>query len=269
MRSKGVIFKRALFDNRWGIFWWGFGVGLMGLYVVLAYPSIKGLDELSAIMESPIFQAILGDMSQLDWSSPAGFISIELFSWIPLILAVFSVMFGIGVTAGEEAHGTIDLLLSTPTPRWQVLVEKFLAYVVAVSLILFLGAVLTLIGIVFTPEMQEATGLLMWGILNILPTLLFIGALTICVGAWLRSSAKIGGIVAAFLTASYFLNSIAEMTKNEVMEALQFFSFYKYYAPLAVASEGINWGYFSFLLLLTVFFFGLALWLFERRDIYV
>lgn len=269
MTSKGVIFKRTLYDNRWSVFWWGIGVGLMGLYVVLAYPSMKGLEELSAIIDSPIFQAILGDMSQLNFASPEGFVSIEFLSWMPIVLAVYAVMFGIGVTAGEESRGTIDVLLSTPTPRWQVIVEKFLAYAVAISAILLLGTALILLAVLVTPEIQSASTLLLLGILNMLPTMLFIAAIAICLGTFLRSSSQTGAITAAILTASYFLNSLADMSKNNVMDALRYLSFYKYYAPLTIAAEGINWGYFSLLLLLCALLLGLAIWRFERRDIYV
>lgn len=269
MHSTGIIFKRTLYDNRRSILWWSLGMVLMGLYIVIAYPTIGGLEEFSKIMKSPLFQVLLGDIGDMDWTTPQGFLGIELFSWIPMILAVYAVMFGINITGGEEIHGTIDILLSTPTPRWQVIAEKFLAYIVGVLFILGTTVIGMFIGIVFTPQMQPAASVIAWGMLNLMPTMLFIGALALLLSTLLRSPGQAGGIVAGIIIASYFLNSIADMTNNAVMKGLQLVSFYKYYAPLAVASGGINWAYFSFLVLVSAVLFGLSIYFFERRDIYV
>ena len=269
MYSTGIIFKRTLYDNRRNILWWGLGMSLMGLYIVIAYPMIKGYEEFSELMESPIFQVILGEVGQLDWASPQGFLGIEFFSWIPLILAVYAVIFGINITGAEEARGTIDILLSTPTPRWQIIVEKFLAYIVSVALILGITTIAMIAAITITPEMQTAISTLLWEMLNILPPMLFIGALSLLLATILRSPGRAGGITAGIIVASYFLNSTADMTNNNIMTGLQYVSFYKYYSPLLVASEGINWGYFVLLLLVSAVLFGLSVFFFERRDVYV
>jgi len=269
MHSTGVIFKRTLYDNRRGIFWWSLGIGLMGFYVVVAYPMVEGLEEFGQIMDNPVFKVLLGDVGQLEWTSPEGFMGIEFFSWIPLVLAVYGVMFGVNITSGEEDRGTIDILLSTPTPRWQVIVEKFLAYVVGVGLILGITAVVMLIGIAITPKMQGSEGTMFWGMLNIMPPMLFIGALTLLLSTLVRSPGRASGISAGIMIASYFINSLADMTNNALMGALQYLSFYKYFAPLTVASEGIDPGNFSILLLLSALLFGLSIYFFERRDLYV
>lgn len=269
MRSKGVIFKRTLLDNRRSMFWWSFGIGLMGLYVVVAYPFIQGMEDFAQILESPIFQAILGDVGGLDWTSPAGFLGIELFSWIPLIFAVYAVMFGIGITGSEESNGTADILLSTPTPRWQVIVEKFLAYIVAVIVILAVSVVAMWVGILFTPEMQSVTGSLVTGMLNMMPSMLLIAAMALFLATILPSPGQAGGISAALIAASYFMNSLADMTDSSVMEALRNLSFYKYYAPFKVLTDGINWANFGLLMAVAVILFGLSIYFYDRRDLYV
>lgn len=269
MNSTGIIFKRTLFDNRRSILWWGLGMALMGLYIVVAYPMMEGFEEFGKLMESPVFQVILGDVGELNWATPEGFLGIELFSWLPLILAVYAVMFGLSITGGEESRGTIDLLLTTPTPRWRVVVEKFLAYIAGIALILGITAIGMFIGIAVTPKMQPASDTLLWEMLNLMPTMLFIGALTLLFSTLMRTPGQAAGVAVAILVASYFLNSLADMSNNAVMRGLQYLSFYKYYAPLTVASSGINWIYFSLLLFVSAVLFDLSIYFFQRRDICV
>lgn len=269
MYSTGVIFKRTLYDNRRSLFWWSFGIGLMGLYVVVAYPMIEGFEELADMMENPVFQVLLGDVGELDWTSPEGFMGIEFFSWIPLVLAVYGVLFGINITSGEEDRGTIDILLSTPTPRWQVIVEKFLAYIVGVALILGITTIVMLVGIAITPEMEGSQSALYRGMLNIMPPMIFIGTLSLLLSTLFRSPGRAGGVTAGIMIASYFTNSLADMTNNAVMRAIQYLSFYKYFDPMSVASDGINPADFSFLLLAAAILFALSIYFFERRDLYV
>lgn len=267
MYSKGVIFKRTLQDNRKSMFWWSFGIALMGLYVVVAFPFIEGLEDFARVMDTPIFRAVLGDIGELDWTTPEGFLGIELFSWIPLIFAVYAVMFGVGITGGEESNGTVDILLSTPTPRWQVIVERFLAYIVAVFVILTASMMTMWVAMLFTPEMQSAIVTLLWGVLNIIPPMLLIGALALFLATVLPSPGQAGNISAAIIAASYFLNSLADMTNSSVMKALQSLSFYKYYAPFRVLTDGINWANFGLLIAVAAILFGLSIYFYERRDL--
>lgn len=269
MRSKGVIFKRTLLDNRRSMFWWSFGLGLMGLYVVVAYPFIEGMEDFAKVMDSPIFKAILGDIGELNWTTPEGFLGIELFSWIPLIFAVYAVMFGIGITGSEESNGTADILLSTPTPRWQLIVEKFLAYIVAVFVILGASVIAMWVAMLFTPEMQSVSIVMLWGMLNMIPPMLLIAALALFLATVLPSPGQAGAISAAIIAASYFLNSLADMTNSSVMKALQNLSFYKYYSPFTVLIDGINWGNFGLIVGVSAILFVLSIYFYERRDLYV
>ena len=58
---------------------------------------------------------------------------------LPLLIIGFAIAQGSGAIAGEEERGTLDILLSNPTTRLQVLLQKFAAMVTG---ILILGLVL-------------------------------------------------------------------------------------------------------------------------------
>ncbi|MCA9914129.1 MAG: ABC transporter permease subunit [Anaerolineae bacterium] len=269
MNNTGVIFRRTLYDNRRGILWWGLGIGVVAFYVVVVYPMIEGLTEIRTLMESPAFQFIIGDIGEIDYTSPTGFLGIEFFTWVPLILGVYAVLFGINITGGEEARGTVDILLSAPVRRWQVIIEKFLAYLTALLGILAISTIGIVIGAVMTPALEISMGSLVLGMLNTLPTLLLIAALALFLTTILSTPGQAGGIAAAIIVASYFLNSLASMAASPLINRLQDLSFFKYYAPFEVLSRGIQWGNFLGLLAAGGILLLLAIVFYQRRDIYV
>ncbi|MBN2471769.1 MAG: ABC transporter permease subunit, partial [Anaerolineae bacterium] len=210
-----------------------------------------------------------GDMGELDYTSPEGFLGIEFFSWAPLVLAVFGVTFGGAIVGGEEERGTLDVLLSTPIPRWQVIVEKAAAFVVALAVILIASGASIVIAVAITPDLSIDTGRIAAGMLNMFPTLLLMTVLALFLTTVLRSRGRAGGIAAGIIAASYFINSFASMADSGILKALQRLSFYSYYSPFTVLTDGIHWGNFALLMVVTIVLFGLSLFFFERRDLSV
>ena len=102
IRNSGVIYRQTLMDNRRGIFWWGVGVGLFAFYIAVMYPLIGQMEEILDLIESPAIQFIIGDIEGLDFATFEGFLGVYLFTLMPLVLAVFAVLFGTGVVGREE-----------------------------------------------------------------------------------------------------------------------------------------------------------------------
>lgn len=75
------------------------------------------------------FTAFLGDMST--FATPEGFVSLEFFSYMPLILGIFGVLMGSGLLASDEEQGMLDLIIAHPVSRTALFVGRLLAFVVA------------------------------------------------------------------------------------------------------------------------------------------
>ncbi len=265
----GVIFRRTLYDNRRSILWWSVGIGILAFYVTVVFPLISEFEQFNELLESPIFGALFGDMGELDYTTPEGFLGIEFFTWAPLVLAVYAVTFAGSIVGGEEERGTLDILLSTPVPRWQVIVEKSAAFVVALVVILAVATLGIVLAVAITPELEIDASRVMMAMLNMIPTVLLMAALTLFLTTVLRSRGQAGGIAAGIIAASYFINSFADMADSGIMKALQKLSFYSYYGPFTVLTRGVQWGNFLLLLAIAAILFGLALFFFQRRDLSV
>ena len=92
-------------------------------------PGQPALDKL--VDEYPeALKAFIGFGGGIDYATGAGYLGIELFSFmVPLLLLVAAIGAGARAIAGEEERGTMDLLLSNPIGRSRVVLEKGAAIV--------------------------------------------------------------------------------------------------------------------------------------------
>ncbi|MBN1138057.1 MAG: ABC transporter permease subunit [Anaerolineae bacterium] len=261
------LFTKTLRDLRGQILGWGIGAGLLGWMVVFLYPSFK--DQTAALMEMltgypAALTGFFGDFTKL--STYPGWLNIELFSYGPPILAIFAVVVGTGLIAGEEEKGTLDLLLSHPIHRWRVVTEKFAAFAVATVLIMVLVALFFVSGSAMIGETRQL-GRIILATMNIVPITLAGGALALMASVLFRSRRLANMVALVVIIGSYFLESLGKTV--DVLEPYRSIALFHYYDSSAALFEGIKWGDASILLALTAIFFLISLFAFQRRDIAV
>ena len=266
MNNAGVIFKRALRDSRNTILGWGIGLAVYAIYVAVLYPFMQYFQELGQLLYYPLMKAFLGDLDVAEFTSPGGVLGSYFFLFAPLLLAILAVVYGLGITAAEEDRGTLDVLLSLPVPRWRLIVEKFAALIVILALILVITLVGFLIGLAVTPSLTINVGDVLLAVLNILPVTLFMTTLTLLLATVLRSRGTVGGIVAAIVVASYFLDTLSALME-EPLSNMRYASIFHYYRGGTVLLEGVDWGGFLLLTVGTAVLLGLSLLAFQRRDL--
>jgi len=107
---------------------WGLGLCFFPLVYIGIYPSVA--DEMAAFADLEIYQAMgmsLGTFA--DW---VGSIMIVL---LPLIAAIYSISNGTGTLVGEEEDGRLEMLVTLPLPRWQIVTAKALALAISSAII--------------------------------------------------------------------------------------------------------------------------------------
>jgi ABC-2 type transport system permease protein len=262
----GIVFRRVLYDSRRTILGWGIGMAIYAMYVIIIFPSITGFTDFGTILDNPLMKALLGDLSIAEFMSADGLLGTFFFLFAPLVFAVLAVLYGLNMTATEEDRGTLDLLLSTPLPRWQLILEKFAALVVVLVAILVFVLVGFLLGLLLTPSVSLGLGDLLLGVLNVIPVVMLMAVMTLLLSTVLRSRGTAAGIVAAVVVASYFIFTLSDMMEPPASD-IRYGSFFTYYGGSTVLVNGINWGNFLLLTALTVILLGVSLWTFQRRDI--
>jgi ABC-2 type transport system permease protein len=263
----GTIFWYRLGRFRGQILGWGIGLALLALMLVQFYDTILDQQEqIQQLIDSypPELMAFFG--GAMDFVSPAGYLNIEFFSYMPLILGIFAVLIGSGLLASDEEAGRLDLLLAYPVNRTPFFVGRVLAFVVATLGILFIVWLSLVVPSRWTPLKEVSPVEMAFPCLTVFATMMFFGMLALLFSMVLpsrRMAAMLSGLV---LVASFFLPGLALI--NDAIEPIAKWSPLQYYQG-GEAIDGLNVKWLAGLLGLAVLWAVLAWWRFERRDIRV
>ena len=253
------IFLKTLQDLRWQVFWYGLGLALMAALVVYIYPSYS--DQLADFEIPEALKAIIGDV---DYATATGFISAEVLSWVPIVLAVFAITSGTGALGGEEANGTLDLLLAQPISRTRLAVEKLTGLFAAALLLTAIIYAGWLVSVPFV-DIEVGLGDLALATLNMAPIVLLLQSLACFASVTLGSRGAATGAITAFAVGSYFVNYLASLV--DAIEPVRVVSVFYHYHGTEVLTHGLNWGGLGLLLGLYVAFSILAVLAFQGREI--
>lgn len=266
----GVIFNNTLRRGLRTAIWWGLGMaGLLFLQIIILQDASL-LEQTALLLNSlpPFLLEAFGGTSGITFiATPLGYLALQFYGFIIVIYAIYSVVGGLNVTANEEEAGVMDMILSLPVPRTQLILAKTIAYALLCGLVVALTVAGLLLGIVLTPGIAWDVGPLMLATLNILPGMLALLAFTIMAGTIFRRRGTAMAVSAIFIVASYFLTTFALASPGTILDSLRWLSFMTYYDATGVMQHGLNWGNISVLLLAGAVMLGAAVWRYDRRDI--
>ncbi|MGD9101292.1 MAG: ABC transporter permease subunit [Anaerolineae bacterium] len=263
----GTIFRYRLRRFRGQIVGWGIGLALLALLLVQFYDTVVEQEEqLSQMLDSypQEFMAFFGGVE--DFASPSGYLNVEFFSYMPIILGIFAVLMGSGLLASDEEAGRLDLLLAYPVNRAPFFVGRVLAFVVAMLGILFIVWLSLAVPSRWTLLKEVSVVEMALPCLSVFGTMMFFGMLALLFSMVLpsrRAAAMLSGLV---LVASFFLPGLALI--NDAIAPLARWSPLQYYQG-GEAIDGLNVTWLAGLLGLAVLWAASAWWRFERRDIRV
>jgi ABC-2 type transport system permease protein len=261
-----TIFRYRVVRLRGQILGWGISLALLGVLLVQFYSTIADQQQqLEELLQSypKEFLAFFGGLS--DFGTPAGYLSMEFFSYMPLVLGIFAVLMGSGLFADDEESGRLDLIMAHPISRAQIFWGRLAAFVVATVGILFISW----LGLMIPSEMGAlpvAWYDLLLPFVSLLGILLLFATLALFFSQILpsrRMAAMVSGLI---LVAAFFIDGLARINPdlNTVAEVLPM----RYYQG-GEALNGLNVAWFLALTGAALVFALLAWWRFERRDIRV
>jgi ABC-2 type transport system permease protein len=260
-------FWHELMNNRGKVLGWGLTLALLAGYLVSFYTTIADQQaELQKLIESypPALMAFFG--GTFDLFTPAGFLHIEFFSYMPIVLGIFALLAGSGLFAGDEEKGTLNLILSYPISRTRLFWGRLLAMVGVTLIILGVIWVGFGIGVSMTPEIGFGWGDLLLPMLSMLSVLLLFETLSVALSMVLPSRGLAAMVSGVLLVASFFITSLAQIDPD--LEVLADISPLTYYQG-SRALEGFNGTWFAALMIASLVFALLAWWRMERKDIRV
>jgi ABC-2 type transport system permease protein len=261
-----AIYRQTLRRQIGQVLGWGIAIALFAAGIASFYATIaKQRASLEQLLNSypPELMAFFGDATAV--FTPAGFLGIEFFSLLPLILGVFALITGSGLLAADEENGTLDLYLAHPISRLQLYTGRLAAYVTALAGIL----VIIWIGLALgarSVNMELTPAELARPFLSIGAVLLLFATLAVALSLLLPSRRTAAMVTGLILVGSYIASSLARANDN--IKPLARLLPLDYYQGGAAITH-LNWGWLGGLLLAAVVCAALGAWLFQRRDIRV
>lgn len=261
-----AVFRHAILRERGQILGWGIGLGLLAAMIILPYDSLmRQREQLQALVKAlpPEMMAFFGGMTDL--LSPAGYLNMQFYSYMPIVVGIYAVLAGSGLVASDEENGTLDLVLAHPISRTALFLGRVWALAAAMLGILAITWLGFIAALPFT-AMPVSPLALIWPILSLFAVIAFFAALALLLSMVLPSRRLAASVAGLLLVASYTITSLA--TLIEGLATVARFSPLNYYQG-GRAVDGLNWGWLAWLLGAAVLCSLLAWLLFEGRDIRV
>jgi len=258
----------TLKEKRSGILAFSLFVFIFGIVMVAAYDSIGeelDMDELLENYPDIIIDFFGGNVIE-SFGEFGGFYTLEYVTWVwYLIIPAYMALLCSGLIAGEIENKTADTLLSYPVSRRRVILEKYLGALLIVLIVNMMGFLSTYIGILaYGIEYPvKWVGLAM---LQATPFLLTWAAIFTLFSVIISDTKKASTFSIALVFVAYFVDALSRIW--EEISLIGNFSPMRYFEPgLAISKKIVTWGDAAFLAVVACVFLGIALYVFERKDI--
>jgi ABC-2 type transport system permease protein len=240
----------------------------LAVILVAFFPVIRDATSITEYIESfpeEFLALFAGEVT--DYSSGEGYLNSELFFLMyPLLILIYAIGFGSGTIASEEEKGTLDLLLSNPLNRWQLVLDKFIAMVICTFVVAAVFWAALAIGNVVVDMGLNLARLAAVCFSGFLLGITF-GSIALAVGSARGKHGLSIGVGGALGVYAYLLNALAPLI--DWLKPFQVASPFYYYIEANPLKNGLDPVHASVLIGLTVIFLIIAIVTFERRDLAV
>jgi ABC-2 type transport system permease protein len=262
MFDRWPVLQRALRDNRWHIIGYGVGLGAYAILVVSLFPAVS--DAYADVQLPAGYEDVFG-ISGIDLGNPRHFISLEFFSFAPIVASIYGIAAGTGVLGAEESRGSMAMLLAQPMTRRRIFAEKVAALTLGAVLVAFAAAIGFLVIVPFVDTGSVNAGETFLAAFILLPPTLAVAGVALLLSTIAPSRGVAVGIVSAYVVAAYLAASLAQLTS--FTEWLRYLSPYYYTGGETVLIDGAVWWHQLLLLAVAAASTLLAMHSFEGREI--
>jgi ABC-2 type transport system permease protein len=264
-----VEFRYTMKRMAGGIAGWAVTLGALAVFLIPFYDSFMAPGSAAAyvqLLESmpKEFVVFFGELG--DFTSPTGFLTVEFFSYIPLVLGIYFILAGAGMLAGDEESGRMDLILAHPISRTALFFSRILSVLTAlvvITLVMWFGMAVTMGS---SPRFDRSAWDVMQAFISLGSVMAVLAGLSLFLSLLMPSRRSAMMTVGLYLFASYIVTSLARL--SDTLNAVKPFSLLTYYQS-GEAMKGLKLEWTLALLVVTVVLVVLSWLLFLRRDIRV
>jgi len=264
------VFTKAFRDTRRSVFWLSVGLAIYGVLVVSFYPSIlEQQDQLQELIDSyprEFLAMFYGDSEEIDIADAGGFVHSQYSIFMLLIVGATVIEQSFRSIINAERDGSMDMILSLPISRRELLLGRFLNSALTIFCVLTASTIAFWLGTQIFPEFAIPADRLAIGFYGAFLPLMVLVAFVYLLNAWVPSSRRFAGSLAyLFLIGTYLIYSFALIVKG--LEAIKPFTIYHYYNTRILINEGLDLGNSALLLGVVLALYALAWWRIDQKEI--
>ncbi len=250
------VFMRSLRATGPALGWWSLGVFIYAAYGSGIAKSSE--DQFRNLVEgSTLASKLFKDALQ---AANNGFLALIVFTFAAIIVLLYALMRA-GDWPSDQDNGRLDMVLSTPHPRWQVALQSYLAAIIGFVL-LALATTAGVLAAALVTHLAIDAGRVLAASLAFVPPMAVVASAVYALGARLRSGVVMG-IVGAYLGLAFFMDLLRSFL-NLPSWILHLSVFNAYGQPML---NGIDWTASITMLALAVLFAAAGIYLFQTGDL--
>jgi ABC-2 type transport system permease protein len=265
------VLSKAFYDSRRTMLWLGIGLAVFALITIGTFPTVQAeAENLNAAMEAvpEELMGLLGgvDVGEFNLGDPVIYLNSQFFIWAVLILGATIIVQALNATINAERNGTLDVMLSLPITRRELLIGRFLNTVITLLVVLTI-IYITLIASSFIWEEFALTPVELAGIVyGSLLILIPFTAIAYCLPSFVLSSRGFtGAILYLVFFGMYLLHGLSGL--SDVLVDLRPLFLFDYYNANEIVSDGLRLSDVLIMAAVTVIFGGLAYWRIDEKPL--
>jgi beta-exotoxin I transport system permease protein len=261
-----TVILYSLRSSRGAIIGWGIGLAVLALMMGSLFDMIASSGDLmEAYVEALPEFAELFDFGAMN--TPIGWLDVEYFSFLPLIIGLFATGVGASLLARDEEGGTLDLILAHPVSRTGLFWGRFLASTLVIIILLLISWASLLLSMTWSENFTIPAFDLLLPFVSLFGILMFFMTLALLFSMLLPARSMASMIAGMLVAASFFITLLSGVV--EELERAADFSPLTYLETDTAIKDGLNLTWLGVFLTIDLVLALISWQLFQRRDIRV
>ncbi len=261
------VFTKTLHEKRFFLIGWTLGFAAIAALLASFYPAMHqdgAIDSLLANMP-PAFKGLignLGDLSQFDT-----YIASQLFDIrVPLIAGIMAIILGLGLSVSDEEKGELRTILSLPVSRSKVFIQKWLAMLLIMIMIVIgmAAGIYVVLPFIDIPAEISIEHMALLSGMTLLVMVTF-GTIPFAIGLATGKRAAATGVAILTIIGSFILSTFGQAV--DWLADFEKLSLLHYFPAVDIVKSGVELSDISVFGVITSVLLVIGIICFRRRDV--
>ena len=264
-----TIIRNTLRKSRGALIGWGIGLAALAIMMGSMFDMMVASNEMIDVVNAyTVAMPELAAMFKMDeMGTPIGWLDVEYFSFVPLIIGLFATGVGANMLARDEEDGTLDLILAHPVSRTALFWGRFLANTLVIIILLLISWASLLLPMTWSENYSIPAFDLLLPFVSMFGIMLFFMTLSLLFGMLLPARSMARMLSGMLVGASFFISLLSAAV--EELERVADFSPLAYLETATAIKDGLSLNWFGMFIAINLVLALIAWQLFQRRDIRV